>query len=313
MLVADAAPGAPQEALLGFRSGVDRIGGVAHTEGESPLGDNKRQLALLGQLAGAHRAGLTVSTQTPELVADVLARTAAAGVPLTAVGTPPATGSAVALLVGNDNYALGRSMAEEVVWRLPPAAHGLVVLGTSVPGDPALDQRVEGIREGLGRLRPDLRVLGPFDTKQDPAANRDSWGTLVTANPSAVAFVGAGDADSASLAAVKAGAAQGWIGGAFGDDRPSLLAAKAGLLAVVSPETFLQGAVAGMLQAVHARTGMPLPRGWIVTPGLVVTPGNVDQLLARQTSVAGRARWFDEHLREIMANPSAFLRPLPLT
>jgi ribose transport system substrate-binding protein len=128
-----------------------------------------------------------------------------------------------------------------------------------------------------------------------------------------VAFVGAGDADSASLAAVKAGAAQGWIGGAFGDDRPSLLAAKAGLLAVVSPETFLQGAVAGMLQAVHARTGMPLPRGWIVTPGLVVTPGNVDQLLARQTSVAGRARWFDEHLREIMANPSAFLRPLPLT
>jgi len=241
LLVGDTVSGSPGEAVFGFRSGVDLVGGVAHTEIESPARDSKRLIGLA-------------------------------------------------------------------------AARGLVVLGTSLPGEPALDQRIAGVRDGLARLRPGLLLLGPFDTKQDPDANLDSWRTLVAANPSAVAFVGAGEADAAGLAAARAAAARagrGWIAGAFADDRAALLAARAGLLAVVSPESFLQGAVAGMLQATHARTGMPLPHGWVVTPGLVVTPGNVDQLLARQASPAGRAHWFDSHLREIMARPSGYLRPLP--
>jgi len=309
-LAADAALDVTQEMTVGFGFGVDRIGGVAHDESGTDVGDTTRQFSTLRNLRMSYPGGLSVFTQSPELLAGSLAETVESGTPVVAVDSPPAAGSGVSLYVGNNNYLLGTMLAEQAAGRLPAAATGVVVLGTSVPGAPALDLRVTGIRDELRRRLPHVQVLGPFDTKQDPVANRAAWRVLVGANPGALAFLGTGDADAYNLASIRSRTRGAWVAGGFSLDRRALRAVRSGELILVSPEPFLQGAVAGMLQAAYAKDGSPLPRGWLVTPGLPITAANVDEIAARQESMASRARWFQRSVDLIAARPEAYLRPL---
>jgi ribose transport system substrate-binding protein len=309
-LAADLALGYTQEMTIGFGFGVERIPGVWHDESGTGVGDTARQFTTLRDLRKSHPGGVSVFTQSPELLAGALAQTVAAGTPVVAVDSPPATGSGVSLYVGNNNYLLGTMLARQAADRLPGATAGVVVLGTSVPGAPALDLRAAGIRDELRRLRPRLALLGPFDTKQDPAANRAAWRILVEANPAALAFLGTGDADAYNLASIRLRTNGAWAAGGFSVDRRALRAVRSGQLVLVSPEPFLQGAVAGMLQAAHARYAKPLPHGWLVTPGLPITAGNVDRILQRQEALGNRAVWFQRLADDIVARPDAYLRPL---
>jgi len=309
-LAADAALDVTQEMTIGFGFGVDRIGGVRHDESGTDVGETTRQFATLRNLRTSHPGGLSVFTQTPELLAGSLAETVESGTPVVAVDSPPAAGSEVSLYVGNNNYLLGTMLAEQAAGRLPAATAGVIVLGTSVPGAPGLDLRVAGIRDELRLRLPHARVLGPFDTKQDPVANRAAWRILVAANPGAVAFLGTGDADAYNLASIRAKTGGSWVGGGFSLDGRALRAVRAGDIVLVSPEPFLQGAVAGMLQAAYAKNGSPLPRGWIVTPGLRITEDNVGAVQARQQTLGSRAHWFARLADVIVARPEAYLRPL---
>ena len=99
--------------------------------------------------------------------------------------------------------------------------------------------------------------------------------------------------------------------GPFGVDQRTLRAIKDGqLFAVVSPEHFVNTACAGWLMARHARDARPLPEGWLVTPGLVVTPANVDEIVSRQSSEAAKLAWAKPQLENIINNPTGFVRPL---
>jgi ribose transport system substrate-binding protein len=100
------------------------------------------------------------------------------------------------------------------------------------------------------------------------------------------------------------------LAGGFDLDPRWLQAVKDGDLLLVSPEHYLKGAIAGRLQAQHARTGRALPKGWIYTPGLAVTPANIDEILARQASPTAKESWFAPKVMQILADISAYLRPL---
>ena len=155
--------------------------------------------------------------------------------------------------MGNDNHELGKLLADIVIARLPPGAKGTVVLGTSSPGVPVLDNRAEGIRAEFARKLPGVRVLGAFDTRQEVSANLAAWETLVKANPDALAYLGTGDADGWHLADIRALTHASWLAGAFDLDPKALQGVKAGGLLLVSPEHFVKGATAGRLQAMHAK------------------------------------------------------------
>jgi ribose transport system substrate-binding protein len=153
-------------------------------------------------------------------------------------------------------------------------------------------------------------VVGPFDTKREVASNLAAWKLLVKANPDALAFLGTGDADSWHLAEIRRSTHGKWLAGGFDLDPRSLQAVKDGDLLLVSPEHFLKGAIAGRLQAEHARTGKALPKGWIYTPGLAVTPANVDKIIARQASPEAKRAWFAPLVQQILDHRSAYLRPI---
>jgi ribose transport system substrate-binding protein len=231
-------------------------------------------------------------------------------VPLIAVDNPAPPASGVQLFVGNDNYELGKLLADQVIGRLPAGAKGTVVIGTTAPGVPVLDRRADGMRDRLHQRLPAVTVVGPFDTKQEVASNLAAWKLLVRANPHALAFLGTGDADGWHLAEIRGSTHAKWLAGGFDLDPRSLQAVKDGDLLLVSPEHYLKGAIAGQLQAEHASTGKALPKGWIYTPGLAVTPANIDEIIARQASPASKQAWFMPKVKQILDHESAYLRPL---
>ena len=240
-----------------------------------------------------------------------MAAAARAGIPVVAVDNPPAPGSRVPLFIGNDNYQLGQMLADQAISRIPAGAAGTVVIGTTTPGVAVLDLRAKGMRDELRKRLPRVTVIGPFDTKQDTLANLAAWRLLVQANPSALAFLGTGDADGWNLATIRRQTHGTWLAGAYDLDPRSLQAVREGNLLLVSPEHFVKGALAGQLQAIHARDGTALPTGWIFTPGLDVTSANIDQISARQASASAREAWLAAEIDRILHHLDEYRRPLP--
>jgi ribose transport system substrate-binding protein len=293
----------------GFRSGVSQVGGVEEDVVGPPVVDGPKQLKIFQNSMKDSKDGISVFTMNPELLAGPMADAARAGIPLIAVDNPPPPSSNVKLFIGNDNYLLGKTLADEAIAKLPPNATGTVVIGTSSPGVPVLDRRAAGIRDRFRERLPKVSVLGPFDSKQEVAANLNAWRTLVRANPDALAFLGTGDADGWNLAAIRKSTKGKWVAGAFDLDPKSMQAVKEGNLVLVSPEHFVKGAIAGRLQAKHAKDRTALPEGWIYTPGLAVNSGTTDAIIARQASPAAKAAAQAAQVDKILNDPS-YVHPL---
>jgi ribose transport system substrate-binding protein len=296
------------EMVEGFRASVRDVGGVDLVVKGPPVMDANAEVALFAELQKEAKDGISVFSLAPELFSPPLAAAAKQGIPLIAVDSRPGPASEVTLFVGNDNYELGQMLADEAIEQLPADASGVVVLGTPVPGAPVLDFRAKGIRERFKERLPKVDVLGPFDTKQDPVANLSAWTSLVRANPTALAFLGTGDADGWNLADIRQRTHGKWLAGAFDLDPKSLAAVASGELLLVSPEHFVKGAVAGRLQADHAKRRTALPKGWIFTPGLTIDAGNVADITKRQSSTQAKEAWFATQLDGIAR--SADLRPI---
>jgi ribose transport system substrate-binding protein len=298
-----------QEMSLGFIAGVNQVKGVSLQVDGPNIIDGPRQLTLFQEMRKTAPDGISVFTLTPDLFAEPIASAITEGVPVIAVDSPALPSAGVELFIGNDSYELGRLLAKKVITQLPSNATGKVVLGTSSPGVSVLDRRAMGIRDEFKEKLPAVSVFGPFDTKQEVEANMEAWETLVKVNPSALAFIGTSDADGWNLAEIRRRDIASWVAGAFDIDPKSLAAVKAGDLILVSPEHYVKGAVAGRLQAEHAKTGKALPKGWLYVPGLAVDRFNVDEVLARQATVATRAKALAEVIERVLTDP-AHLRPL---
>jgi len=296
----------------GFAAGVREVGGVDYSIVGTPRNDNAGQAKLFGDLVTTGKAdgGISLFQQAADIFAPLIAKAHAEKIPMIAVDNRMDTTAKIDLFVGNDNYALGQQLAGEVVNRLPADAKGEVVIGTPVPGVPVLDLRAQGIRDEFRRRLPGIEVLGPFDTKQDPLVNQSTWDTLVTANPTALAYLGTADQDAVSLAAIHKRDRAKWLAGAFDLDPEALEAVKSGDLLLMSPEHFVKGAIAGRWQARHAKDGGALPKGWIYTPGLAITRSNIDEIIKRQASTSAKEAWFKPHIEEVLGDQKTYLRPM---
>jgi ribose transport system substrate-binding protein len=297
----------------GYRAGTRTVGGVDAVVTGPPVSDGVRQVDLFRELTTTARDGIAVAATAPALMARPLADAAKDGTPLATVDAEPAPGSGVKLYIGNDNYELGRLLADEAIKRLPPNSTGKVVLGTLTPGVSNLDQRAKGMRDRFAEKLPTARVVGPFDTQRDPnpLPNLANWRFLVDANRDAVVFLGTGDVDAYNLASIRASTRGTWLAGSCGVDPRNLQGIKDGqLFASVSPEHYLMGALAGRLLAEHARGAKQLPEGWLVTPAQVITSANVDEIIRRQASEVVKSAWFQPRLDQIAGNPAPHLRPL---
>jgi ribose transport system substrate-binding protein len=310
MVVANTELNFAKELIAGFQVGVAAETALRPVVVGPKIVDGDREVQLFNDVVDGSTGGVTLFTLSPELFVQPLAKAASRGVPLIAVDNPPMAGSDVTLFIGNNNTGLGRMLADQVIKKLPADTDGDIVLGTTAPGAPVLDRRVQGMLAEFALRLPKARVLGPFDTKQSTRANRAAWDILVKANPKARAFVGTGDADGWNLADIRRETGAHWVAGAFDLDPRSLKAVAAGELLLVSPEHYAAGVIAGRLQAARMATGKKLPEGWITIPGLAVTPENVAQVIERQESNTARVDWFAAETDEILDHLDEHLTPM---
>lgn len=273
--------------------------------------DGPAEVKLLQDLGRTAVDGIAVENLAPDLFVRPLADLAAKNRRLVAVDTVPLDGSNVSTYVGNDNFAIGRVLAEEAIRLLPAGSSGTVVIGTSVPGVPVLDQRAEGIKAAFAEKLPGVRVLGPFETKIEPTMNFSIWNGLVKANPTALAFLGTGDQDSYNLAKVKQENNGSYLTAAFDLNAATLQAVKDGVnFATMSPEHFMKGAVSIRLLAEAATANKPLPQGWVDSGALLVTKSNVDEIIARQQSDSAKDSWFSSRLDKFFTELTSHTKPM---
>lgn len=272
--------------------------------------DDEEAVSLFENLTRTAKDGIAVETLAPSLFVRPETEAVREGIPIIAVDTIAPTSTGITTYVGNDNVAAGAQLADQAINELPANAKGTVVVGIDTPGIPVLEYRFQGIQQEFARLRPDIRVLGPFDSEQEPQANYEAWVNLVKAHPTALAYLGVGDPDNTSLARIKEAQHGTYLTGAFDLDPDGLQAVKNGVnFALVDPEHFLKGYVAMRLLIEHALSGTPIPKGWWNPGSFLVTPSNVQTIINRQVSLAAKGAYYQPIINQEFANPTASIKP----
>lgn len=273
--------------------------------------DDEAAVKLFQNLEKTATDGIAVETLAPDLFVRPEADAVSKGIPVIAVDTVPSAGANVTTYVGNDNIAAGALLADEAINQLPSTAKGSVVVGIDTPGVPVLTFRFQGIQQEFQRLRPDIQVIGPLDSKQEPQENFDAWNNIIKAHPEGVAFLGVGDTDNASLARIKQANNATYLTGAFDLNPDGLQAVQNGVnFGLVDPEHFLKGYTAMRLLIEHAMHGKAIPQGWWNTGAVLVTRSNVAQIIARQQTLDTKGTYFKPTFDQQFADPQAYIKPM---
>ncbi|SOE02067.1 sugar ABC transporter substrate-binding protein [Blastococcus haudaquaticus] len=302
---------AMQEMALGAKAAAAEREGVNYSEA-APAGINgPQQVSMFQSAMQTSKDGILFETLTPDLFTRPLEQATSSDIPIVSIDTAPPEGSGVEFFVGNSNEDVGRILAEELVRQLPEGQGGKVVLANAIPGLPTLEERLAGMVDVLKTERPDLEIVGPLATANEPTENYNAWNNLLKAHPDAVAYLGAGAQDSVSLARLHESTGGTWLGGACDLDPAALEGLKNGhLFAISSPEHWLKGYIGLRLLALNAQEGEELPTGWWNPGELLVTADNVDEIIERQTDEASRLAWFEDVAEEQFANMDEYLTEL---
>lgn len=272
--------------------------------------DDQAAVKLFQDLVRTSKDGIAVETLAPDLFVRPEADAIQQGIPVIAVDTIAPATTNITTYVGNDNIAAGALLADEAINQLPADATGQVIVGIDTPGVPVLIYRFQGIQQEFKRLRPNIEVLGPFDSKQEPQENFNAWNNLIKAHPGALAYLGVGDTDNASLARLKQAQKGKYLTGAFDLNEVGLQAVKSGTnFALVDPQHFLKGYVAMRLLIEHALYGKAIPKGWWNPGAMLVTPSNVQTIIDRQATLDTKGKFYQPIFDQQFANPSAYIKP----
>ncbi len=276
-----------------------------------PAVDPQAELALFNNLAQTATDGIAVEALAPDLFAPPEAKAISRGIPLIAVDTAPPPASHITTYIGNNNVAAGKTLADAAIQLIPASAQGSVLIGIDTPGVPVLEYRVQGMQQEFQRLRPRLQIVGPFNTHSPFNLNLAAWKDAIHSSSAVVACLGVGDADNSSLAQIKQSEHGTYLTGAFDLDPTALQAIVNGTnFALLDPEHFLKGYVAMRLLIEHALYGKAIPQGWWDPGALLVTQGNVHQIIKRQESLAAKGRFYQSIIDQEFADPLAQMKPL---
>jgi len=187
---------------------------------------------------------------------------------------------------------------------------GKVVVGICAPGVAVLQQRYDGLVEGLRGTK--IQVSEPRDVTVPNSSNYTSWESLAGANPNALAFVGLCSMDVPNLAKVKSRTGGSWLVLGYDLNQESLDALRNGTAEVlVGQHPYLQGYLPVRALVELLRDHRPVPKGWIDVGTEVVRRADVDGVYARETNRDVGRRWYDEYMQAKFADLGSNVKPLP--
>jgi ribose transport system substrate-binding protein len=311
MITATTTQNAFQEMALGAQA-AGAAEGIS-LKSAAPNGINGPQEVALFQAAmQTSKDGIATMTTTPDLFVRPFSRAVAQGIPQVSVDTPPPKGSNVTTFVGNDNVELGAMLATAMLDKIPEDAKGELVLGNPIPGLPVLDLRVQGMKQVLKEKRPNIKLLGPFNTGPEPTQNYQAWQGIVKAHPNAIAYIDPGDQAVVSLARIEKQTGKKLLVGGADVDPAALAAIKDGrAYALADPEHWLKGYIAIALLSKLGKDGTKMPEGWWNPGGAIITAKNVHEIIARQKDNTTRTQYYQSTVDKQLADPDSYVKSLP--
>lgn len=203
----------------------------------------------------------------------------------------------------------GRILGRKLVELLGgPTASGKALLGICVPGLNILEDRIQGVKEGLADA-PGIEILNTFGTDVEPSKNLPIWEQQIVANPDATVLVGACSTDTVSIGKVNAENGVKFTGGGYDVTPETLNEVKQGHVAVTLGQgTYIQGYLTVRAVADAIRSGQPVPSGWIDSGTEIVTGDNVDTYLGFFAGTGTSEREF--YAQQVEGDYASQVRPL---
>jgi ribose transport system substrate-binding protein len=300
-----------QQMAGGAKFAAADLGGIDLKVFGPAQADGPQELKLFQSAVSTYKDGIVFNTLTGPLFAKPLAQTIAKGVPVIAMNSLPPVGSNITLYVGNDNYALGASLAQETIKRLPKNASGTVVVNDGGKGTPVYDNRARAIRDAFAMALPGVTIVESDALCAVAAPCYSALAPVVRANTHALAILATRDVDTSTLAQLKTQTGGKFLAAGIDINPSTLKAVQSGILfCTISPEQYLKGSIATRLLAEAVKTGKPMAKGWFDEPGLVVDQNLAGEFITRQSSDAKMRAWLRPEITRVFANVASYMKPL---
>jgi ribose transport system substrate-binding protein len=276
----------------GGNSAANVYGNVKLVSAAPSNEDAAKELQLFQSAANVSKDGVVLQTLAGSTFLRAVQAVTKRGIPVITIDAPLPDGSGSNLFITNDNKTVGADLAKAVLAKVPADKTGEVVITTNGAAVPPLQARVAGMIETIKALRPDLTIVGPLTTGNS-TANLASIQSVLNAHPDAVAYLSPDDQDAASIAVVSKNTGKKYNAGGCDLEAAALQGVKDGYItAMGSPEHYIKGYLAMQILIDHATKGTAIPAGVWNTADLVVTPANVDAVIAREKTAAARTAYF---------------------
>jgi ribose transport system substrate-binding protein len=257
--------------------------------------------------------GVTVFPIPAEQWVRPFNQAAEAGVKLDAIHVPPTEGSEVPLYVGMKEKEAAEDLVHVFAEELGPEASGEIVLGIGPVGEPVNENRIFGYEAAIEKEMPNVKIVGPITTGNEPVENLNNWTQIFSRYPDALAYIGTTDQDCGSMAKLKGqGKNPSVLVGAFDPsvENQCLPGIEEGnVLAAVDQQPYIRGYVATRVLAEAAKEGVDVPEGWIDTGILIVDKENAGEIGKAQASIDATRAYYKPEIEKIF---SGGLEGLPL-
>lgn len=270
-----------------------------------PTIDPPMAIKQFTDLVATRPDGVVVFPIPAELWRRPLSQAADSGVKLAGIHVPPVEGSKVPLYVGMREKEAASRLAALLAEELGADARGTIVLGIGPAGEPVNENRILGYKETLAAKLPDVRVVGPLTTGNEPVRNLEAWTQIFNRNPDALAFLGTTDQDAGSLSRLKAQRDVPALVGAFDPSvsNGALAAIADGrMVAAVEQQPYFRGYLAARVLGLAVRETKPVPNGWLDTGIEIVSRDNVDAVQERSASLENTRAFYKPRIAEMFAN-----------
>jgi ABC-type sugar transport system substrate-binding protein len=250
--------------------------------------------------------------RTMRTIVEQVPNTVAADVPQAATADDLGS-SPIRTFVGINDTEMARAMAAEVIkrGRLGRDATGTALLGQCLQGESGvIYERIQGFTEVVERELPNVKVR-VFDSRIDPAGNRNAWESAVASTKDLTLSLGACDPDGPSIARVKEATRGSWPAGTLEDDPATLRAVRDGTLqAVAAVNRYAEGYIPVRLLADAARDEQELPEGFVDAGFTVIVSENAEEIITRNSSPEETQKWYEPKIERFFAEFDRHVHPM---
>jgi len=160
---------------------------VMYAQGKAAT-DDAGEIAAIQDMVASGVKGIAITPTSPAVI-PALNKAVKAGVKVVLMDNDLPTWKLKSSVVSTNNLKGGTLAGQWLAQKLK-AGDSLGIL-EGVPGVPALDDRVNGMLEGLGPLKSKLKIVSKLETDCDQTKGASAAQTMLTANPNLTAIYSA--------------------------------------------------------------------------------------------------------------------------